>query len=83
MHAGFVDRRHVGSFAWTDAQWRAYCRGVRTSYNPERYLRDDELTLGPSDPRWLDFVFWSLSNKVNEHQVEAYAAPAGRGPRAA
>jgi len=81
MQAGFVDKRHVGSFAWTDAEWRAHCRGVRTSYNPDRDLSDDRLTLGPSDPRWLDFVFWSLSNKVNEHQVEAYGGTGWNGPK--
>lgn len=81
VQAGFVDRRHVGSFAWSDAQWRAHCRDVRTSYNPDQDLRNDKLTLGPGDPRWLDFVFWSLSNKVNEHQVEAYGGTGWKGPR--
>src|SRR5689334_15004075 len=69
MHDDFVEKPHVGSFAWTDAQWHSHCRGVQTSYNPKGDLREDALTLRPSDPRWLDFVFWTLSNKVNEHQV--------------
>ena len=81
MQKGYVVKPHVGSFAWTDAQWRRRCRGVRTSYNPDQDLSDDLLTLGPNDPRWLDFVFWSLSNKVNEHQVEAYGGTGWKGPK--
>jgi mono/diheme cytochrome c family protein len=76
----YVDRKHVGSFAWTDEQWRLRCAGVRTSYNPDHDLDHDTLTLRPNDPRWLDFVFWSLSNKVNEHQLEAFGGTGWRGP---
>ncbi|MDQ2993103.1 MAG: hypothetical protein M3R30_09840, partial [Candidatus Eremiobacteraeota bacterium] len=54
---------------------------MRTSYNPAHDLRDDALTLRPSDPRWLDLVFWSLSNKLNEHQVEAYGGTGWNGPK--
>ena len=76
----FVDRKHVGSLAWTDEQWRLRCAGVRTSYNPEHDLNHETLTLRPTDPRWLDFVFWSLNNKVNEHQFEAIGGTGWRGP---
>src|SRR5690349_15936348 len=40
MHDDFVEKPHVGSFAWTDAQWHARCRGVRTSYNRNGDLRE-------------------------------------------
>ena len=76
----YDERGHVGQFAWSNARWRAYCRGMRTSYNPDRDLRDDALTLLPGDPRWPDFVFWSLHNKVNEHQIEAYGGTGWKGP---
>lgn len=81
MKDELVERPPLGPFAWTDAQWHARCRGVRTSYNPSGELREDALTLRPSDPRWLDFVFWTLSNKVNEHQVEAYGGTGWHGPK--
>lgn len=77
----YLEHGHVGPFAWTDQQWQARCRDVRTSYNPGADLRDDALTLRPGDPRWLDFVFWSLSNKVNEHQVEVYGGTGWQGPK--
>jgi cytochrome c oxidase cbb3-type subunit 2 len=80
-HDQLLDEHHVGSFVWTDAQWHSRCRGVRTSYDPDHDLREDELTLVPSDPRWLDFVFWTLSSKVNEHQVEAYGGTNWNGPK--
>jgi mono/diheme cytochrome c family protein len=76
-----IDKQHVGSFVWTDAQWHTRCRNVRTSYNPVSDLREDALTLRPQDPRWLDFVFWTLNNKVNEHQVEAYGGTGWKGPK--
>ena len=76
-----IDKQHVGSFVWTDAQWHARCRNVRTSYNPDSDLREDALTLRPQDPRWLDFVFWTLNNKINEHQVEAYGGTGWTGPK--
>ena len=76
----YVDRKHIGPFAWTDEQWRLRCAGVRTSYNPDHDLNHNTLTLRPSDPRWLDFVFWSLNNKINEHQFEAFGGTGWRGP---
>lgn len=76
----YDERGHVGQFSWTDKQWRAHCRGVRTSYNLDHDLRDDVLTLRPGDPRWPDFVFWSLNNKVNEHVVEAFGGTGWKGP---
>ncbi len=76
----YDERGHVGELAWNDAQWRTHCRGVRTSYNPDKDLREDSLTLTPDDPRWPDFVFWSLQSKVNEHQVEAYGGNGWEGP---
>ena len=81
MRSDLIDRTHVGPFAWSNAQWRSRCRGVRTSYNRDHDLTDDALTLRPADPRWLDFVFWSLNNKVNEHQFEAYGGTGWNGPK--
>ncbi len=76
----YFNKPHVGSLAWTDKQWRDRCSGVRTSYNPKQDLSYTALTLHPGDPRWLDFVFWSLNNKVNEHQFEAFGGTGWRGP---
>jgi cytochrome c oxidase cbb3-type subunit 2 len=76
-----TNRAHLGPGAWTSAQWRARCAGVRTSFNPSRELSDSELTLTPGDPRWLDFVYWALDNKVTEHQVEAYGGTGWDGPK--
>ena len=75
------NRAHLGSGAWTAAQWQARCAGVRTSYNPDRDLGDSELTLTPGDARWLDFVYWAIDNKVDEHQVEAYGGTGWDGPK--
>jgi mono/diheme cytochrome c family protein len=67
--------------AWTSAEWRERCRDVRTSYHPDGDLTDETLTLVPGDPRWLDFVYWSIDNKVAEHQVEAYGGTNWNGPK--
>src|SRR6478735_3769778 len=74
-------RAHLGPMAWTSAEWQDRCRGVRTSFNTDRDLTDDTLTLVPGDPRWLDFVYWSIDNKVAEHQVEAYGGTGWDGPK--
>ena len=80
-HGGdYFERPHVGSFAVTDKQWRERCRGVRTSYNPDHDLSDSALTVHPNDPRWLDLVFWSMNNKINEHQFEALGGTGWHGP---
>ncbi|HEX8952519.1 MAG TPA: c-type cytochrome, partial [Polyangia bacterium] len=78
---GRSNRAHLGPGAWTAAQWQARCGGVRTSYNPDKELGDSELTLTPGDPRWLDFVYWAIDNKVAEHQVEAYGGTGWDGPK--
>lgn len=80
MNRDLMERGHVGPFAWSNEQWQQRCAGVRTSYNPDHDLNSNALTLHSSDPRWLDFVFWSLSNKVNEHQFEAYGGTGWNGP---
>jgi hypothetical protein len=80
MNRDLMERGHVGPFAWSNQQWQRRCAGVRTCYNPDHDLHSDALTLHPSDPRWLDFVFWSLNNKVNEHQFEAYGGTGWNGP---
>ncbi len=74
------NRAHLGPTAWTSAEWRDRCRDVRTSYNPDHELTDATLTLVPGDPRWLDFVYWTIDNKVAEHQVEAYGGTGWKGP---
>jgi mono/diheme cytochrome c family protein len=78
---GRSNRAHLGPGAWTSAEWQQRCAGVRTSYNPDRELSDAELTLVPGDPRWLDFVYWAIDNKVAEHQVEAYGGTGWDGPK--
>ena len=72
---------HLGPAAWTSERWQERCRGVRTSYNPDRDLSDVTLTLVPGDQRWLDFVYWAINNKVAEHQVEAYGGTDWNGPK--
>ena len=75
------NKEHLSPMAWTGAQWRERCQDVRTSYNPDADLTDSTMTLVPGDPRWLDFVYWSLNNKVAEHQVEAYGGTGWNGPK--
>ncbi len=74
------NRHHLGPASWSSARWQEQCRGVRTSYNPDRDLTDENLTLVPGDPRWLDFVYWSIDNKLAEHQVESYGGTGWKGP---
>ena len=78
---GRSNRAHLGPGAWSAAQWQARCAGVRTSFNPTAELSDAELTIVPGDPRWLDFVYWAIDNKVAEHQVEAYGGTGWDGPK--
>ena len=78
---GRTNRAHLGPGAWTSAQWQARCGGVRTSFNPSSELSDTELTIVPGDPRWLDFVYWAIDNKVAEHQVESYGGTGWDGPK--
>jgi mono/diheme cytochrome c family protein len=75
------NREHLSPMAWTSAEWRDRCHDVRTSYNSDHDLTDETLTLVPGDPRWLDFVYWSIDNKVAEHQVEAYGGTGWSGPK--
>src|SRR6266508_4614142 len=48
---------HLGPATWTSERWQQRCRGVRTSYNPDRDLSDATLTLVPGDQRWQDTMF--------------------------
>lgn len=75
------NRAHLSPMAWTKGEWEQRCRGVRSSYNPDADLSDTVLTLVPGDPRWVDFVYWSMNNKVAEHQVEAYGGTGWAGPK--
>lgn len=70
----------LGAAAWTDAQWEARCRDVRTSYNPTASLRTDALTLKTGDPRFVDFLHWVWANKILEHQVEQVGGTDWNGP---
>ncbi|MDZ7266685.1 MAG: c-type cytochrome [candidate division KSB1 bacterium] len=72
---------HLGPSAWNKQQWAEKTKGIRTSYNPDHDLNTETLTLVPGDERWLDFVYWSLNNKVAEHQVEAYGGTDWEGPQ--
>ena len=80
-HAQITHRDHLGPMAWDSSQWQARVRGVRTSYNETSDLSDEELTLTPGDERWLDFVYWTLNNKIAEHQVEQYGGTDWDGPQ--
>lgn len=75
-----TNREHLGNMAWSSKQWQESCAGVRTSFNPDADLSDSELTIVPGDPRWLDFVYWTLNNKIAEHQVEQYGGTNWDGP---
>jgi len=74
------NKDHLSPLAWTSSEWVETCSGVRTSYNPGSDLSDTDLFLVPGDPRWLDFVFWTLNNKIAEHQVEQYGGTGWDGP---
>ncbi|MCH9651000.1 MAG: cytochrome c [Deltaproteobacteria bacterium] len=74
------NKDHLSPIAWTASQWGSACSGVRTSYNPNAELSDEELSIVPGDQRWLDFVFWTLNNKIAEHQVEQYGGTGWDGP---
>jgi hypothetical protein len=66
--------------AWSDSEWEAHCLSVRTSYNPDRPLKNDVLSLTPEDPRYLDFLYWVWANKIIEHQVEQIGGTGWNGP---
>jgi cytochrome c oxidase cbb3-type subunit 2 len=75
------NKAHLSSFSWTKQAWHERCQGVRTSYNRDSDLTDMTLTLVPGDPRWLDFIYWAVDNKVAEHQVESYGGTGWHGPQ--
>ncbi len=75
-----TNREHLGNMAWSSKQWQGACSELRSSYNPDSPLSDQELTIVPGDPRWLDFVYWTLNNKIAEHQVEQYGGTNWEGP---
>lgn len=77
---GAAKYEHISAFAWDKEQWNQHTKGIRTSYNPDRDLNAETLTLVPGDERWLDFVYWCFNNKVAEHQVEAYGGTGWSGP---
>lgn len=70
----------VSNAAWSDVQWERHCKDVRTTYNPRTSLRTDQLTLGPDNPRFLDFLYWVWANKITEHQVEQIGGTDWNGP---
>ena len=67
--------------AWSNDEWEAHCKSVRTSYNEEAPLTNDALTITTEDPRFLDFLYWVWANKIIEHQVEQVGGTEWRGPR--
>jgi len=70
----------VSGAAWSDAQWKKRCKATRTTYNPGASLATDRLTIGPEDPRFLDFLYWVWANKIIEHQVEQIGGTGWKGP---
>jgi mono/diheme cytochrome c family protein len=81
QNEGTSKYKHISGFAWDKAEWAKRSAGIRTSYNPDHDLNSETLTLVPGDPRWLDFVFWCVNNKLAEHQVEAYGGTEWDGPK--
>lgn len=71
----------VSEAAWSTEAWEAHCAPVRTTYNPDRPLTNDTLTLTANDPRFLDFLYWVWTNKLTEHQVEQVGGTEWQGPR--
>jgi hypothetical protein len=71
----------LSSAAWTDEQWSAHCREVRTTFNPRGPLRSDALSITDTDPRFIDFLYWVWANKITEHQVEEMGGTEWEGPR--
>ena len=53
----------ISSAAWSNSIWEDHCKDVRTSYNPDRSLAIDRLTLTLTDPRFSDFLYWIWANK--------------------
>lgn len=70
----------LSSAAWSDDQWEAKCKPVRTSYNSDGPLSNKSLTLTDEDPRFLDFLYWVWANKITEHQVEQMGGTEWDGP---
>lgn len=70
----------VGEAAWSNAEWEARCKPVRTTYNPTRPLSTTALTLSPTDERFVDFLYWVWANKIAEHQVEQVGGTEWEGP---
>src|SRR5688500_14893106 len=71
----------VSDAAWPDSEWERHCRDVKTTYNSDRSLSIERLTLTPQDPRFLDFLYWVWANKILEHQVEQVGGTEWQGPR--
>ena len=70
----------ISTAAWSNSEWEAHCKDVRTSYNPNHALRRDRLTLTPKDPLFSDFLYWVWANKILEHQVEQIGGTEWTGP---
>ncbi len=74
----------LGSSAWSEAadgwsagKWRKSCAKVRTTYNPDRPLKEGSLTLGIFDPRWEDFLFWAVTNGILNRSIAGVAGGGG------
>jgi hypothetical protein len=71
----------ISSAAWSSSDWEQHCKDVRTTFNRDRPLATDRLTLTTTDPRLLDFIYWVWANKILEHQVEQVGGTEWEGSR--
>jgi hypothetical protein len=71
----------ISAAGWSDSEWERHCKDVKTTYNPDKSLSSERLTLTPHDPRFLDFLYWVWANKILEHQVEQIGGTEWQGPR--
>jgi hypothetical protein len=71
----------ISAAGWSDSEWERHCKDVKTTYNPDKSLSSEQLTLTPHDPRFLDFLYWVWANKILEHQVEQIGGTEWQGPR--
>jgi len=71
----------ISSAAWSSSDWEQHCKDVRTTFNRDRPLATDRLTLTLMDPRLLDFIYWVWANKILEHQVEQVGGTEWEGSR--
>jgi cytochrome c oxidase cbb3-type subunit 2 len=51
------------------ASWQQRCAGVRSSYNPQTDLRNDTLSLDPTNSRWPAFLAWVQKQRITTFTI--------------